>query len=116
MSAEILPFEPLEAAVQQTFAEQVGHLPVVSFHRFGIRPVPNYGVDGRNEGDWGIKGLLTTAERQRWYRARRTGSIGVYEADRFCVKVLHVHPVQVWGEQWWCGECEEGSAGHGEAA
>lgn len=36
-----------------------------------------------------------------YWRSRKRGWIGLYEADRFAVQVLGLHPCMVWGQAWW---------------
>jgi hypothetical protein len=39
--------------------------------------------------------------RQRVSQWRNGDRIGVFKADEYAVKVLGVHPCEVWGEEWW---------------
>lgn len=39
--------------------------------------------------------------RQTWTRATRRGAITEQAADDFCVRVLHVTPASVWGDEIW---------------
>lgn len=52
-------------------------------------------------------GLLDTVlpqgspHRRTLIRAQATGSVSAATADELCVKVLQLHPAEVFGEVWW---------------
>jgi hypothetical protein len=41
---------------------------------------------------------------QAFYRARRSGRLTIEAADLMAIRLLHVHPYFVWGDDWWCAD------------
>lgn len=42
-----------------------------------------------------------SALERAYCRARREGSLTPFAADRLAIRLLGLHPVLVWGDEWW---------------
>lgn len=51
----------------------------------------------------------TEADLRAYQRARHRGEITPEEADRLLIGLLGLHPMFVWGEDWWAASSEEAS-------
>jgi hypothetical protein len=52
----------------------------------------------------GFHGNSRQALEKLYKRLREGRPVNVYVADSFCIRVLGVHPVAVYGEDWWLNE------------
>jgi hypothetical protein len=55
--------------------------------------------------EYGTRHALTPARMEAldraFYRAQQLGRLTVYAADELAVRLLGLHPAEVWGESWW---------------
>lgn len=59
--------------------------------------------DELNESGGGVRTAASRSTRYRraLVRAQETGEVSARLADELCVKVLGMHPCEVYGEAWW---------------
>lgn len=68
---------------------------VGGYPKLPIQPLLDH-IGGRQEDQAEVLGI----DKRKMNRYKKTG-ITIYRADELAVKVLHMHPVEVWGFEAW---------------